>query len=160
MRRKDREVTEKEELIQILENNKVLRLAMIDGDKPYIVPLNFGYDWQEDTLSLYFHSAKAGHKLDVLMKNSSVCFEMDSGHALLEGKIACEYGFAYESIIGFGQAEIVEDNVQKEQGLKLIMKHQAGMPEASFTPQMLNAVAVIKVVSKEFSGKRHVAPEE
>ena len=42
MRRKDREVTDFEELIAIMKKCDVCRIALNDGGYPYILPLNFG----------------------------------------------------------------------------------------------------------------------
>lgn len=160
MRRKDREVTNKEEQMAILENSAVCRLAMVDDGKPYIVPLNFGYDWQGDNLQLYFHCAKEGRKIDVLNRNNQVCFELDGAHQLIEGNVPCSYGFAFESLIGFGTAELVEDEAEKERGMQLIMKRQAGLTELSFPARMLSSVAIIKVTASEVTGKRNEAPNK
>ena len=58
MRRKDREITDIEEIRDIIEKCKVCRLAMQDEEGLYLVPLNFGYEFEEESLALYFHSAK------------------------------------------------------------------------------------------------------
>ena len=43
MRRKDREVTEMEEIQQIFDECKVCRIGIMDENGPYIVPVNYGY---------------------------------------------------------------------------------------------------------------------
>ena len=43
MRRKDRELTDREGILRILERAKILRLALFDGDYPYVVPLHYAY---------------------------------------------------------------------------------------------------------------------
>ena len=79
MRRKDRQVTEKEEILQIMQNCDVVRLGIKNEDSyPYIVPLNFGMEEVEGQVVLYLHSALEGHKLDLLRKDSYVSFEMES----------------------------------------------------------------------------------
>ena len=65
MRRKDREVTNIIEILQIIEKAKVLHLALFDADYPYIVPLHYGYEYKEGILIFYMHCAKEGHKLDI-----------------------------------------------------------------------------------------------
>lgn len=77
-----------------------MRLAMVDNDRPYVVPLNYGYTYENGTLTLYFHCAAEGRKIDILKTNSDVCFEMDGEHKLIEGKIDCAYGYSFESVIG------------------------------------------------------------
>ena len=73
MRRKDREVTNIIEILQIVEKAKVLHLALFDADYPYIVPLHYGYEYTEGILIFYMHCAKEGHKLDLLNRNPRVC---------------------------------------------------------------------------------------
>ena len=58
MRRKDREITDFDEMMKIIAKCDTCRLALFDDEFPYIVPLNFGTDVEEGQLYLYFHSAK------------------------------------------------------------------------------------------------------
>lgn len=48
-----------------------MRLAMTDGLNPYIIPLNYGYTYEDGKLVIYFHCAKEGRKLDILKKNNN-----------------------------------------------------------------------------------------
>ena len=66
MRRKDREITGRENIEPILRACKTCRVAMIADGAPYVVPLNFGYTWDDDGLTLYFHSGLKGKKIDAL----------------------------------------------------------------------------------------------
>ena len=61
MRRKDREITDFDEMMKIIAKCDTCRLALFDDEFPYIVPLNFGTDVEEGQLYLYFHSAKECH---------------------------------------------------------------------------------------------------
>ncbi len=46
MRRKDREITGRENIEPILQACKVCRVAMTGTDGwPYVIPMNFGYTW-------------------------------------------------------------------------------------------------------------------
>ncbi|MDR1316899.1 MAG: pyridoxamine 5'-phosphate oxidase family protein, partial [Spirochaetales bacterium] len=110
MRRKNREIESIEEKLAILAKYKVCRLAMADGGMPYIVPLNYGYEYAQGILTLYFHGAGEGKKIDILKKNPHVCFEIDGEGSLIDGGgNACQYSYAYESIIGFGSLMFLED---------------------------------------------------
>jgi len=91
MRRNDRAVDSLTEITSILEDCQVCRLAMCDEDMPYIVPLNFGYTLTDGVLTLYFHCAPEGRKVDILRRNPRVCFEMDIPRELTTGDIACAY---------------------------------------------------------------------
>ena len=65
MRRKDREITGRENIEPILQACKVCRVAMTGTDGwPYVIPMNFGYTWDEDGLTLYFHGGVKGKKID------------------------------------------------------------------------------------------------
>ncbi len=154
MRRKDRELTEREDLLRIIHACKVCRIAMADRDRPYIVPMNFGYEFYGDALHLFFHCANEGRKIDILRANNHVCFEMDCAHRLVEGDIACRYGYSYASMIGSGQVEFVEDPGRKVHALSKIMHHQTGKGEFEFDDGMVKAVTVFEIVSEEYSGKR------
>lgn len=74
MRRKDREVTDLNQIFEIVQNCSVAHVGMIENEKPYVVALNFGYERQGDALVLYFHSAYEGHKMDILKKIQTFIF--------------------------------------------------------------------------------------
>ena len=57
MRRKDLEIRDRELLSGMLDLAEILHLAIKNEPFPYIVPLNFGYQWEGDTLVFYFHCA-------------------------------------------------------------------------------------------------------
>lgn len=154
MRRKDWEVTKEQGFGRILESCDVCRIAMKDEEGLYIVPMNFGYVYEEGKLTLYFHSAKEGRKLDAIKANPQVAFEMDCGHRLVEGKTACEYGFSFSSIIGNGMAQVVTDVEEKKKALSLLMEHQVGKA-FTFSEKQAESVAVIKVTADRFTGKHH-----
>ena len=77
MRRKEREVWDINELLSIVQECRICHLGMQDEKGVYIVPLNYGFEYLNETLTLYFHSANVGRKIDALKKNNSVCIEMD-----------------------------------------------------------------------------------
>lgn len=157
MRRKDREVTEYENVRKILDACKVCRLGMYGDGKVYMVPMNLGYVLEDGKLTLYFHGAREGRKIEMIQQNPAVGFEMDCGHELAEGDVACQYSYYYASIIGSGRAEIVTDPEQKMQALSVIMKHQTGREFEEFrtNPKLEQAVAIIKVEAEEYSCKCH-----
>ena len=150
MRRKEKEIAEKSEIEAVIGKATVCRLAMADENAPYIVPLCFGYE----NNTIYFHSAKAGKKLDILRKNKRVCFEMDIGQEIInKGNNACEWGMGFQSVIGFGNAYILEDSASKRHALEIIMRQYA---EGSFeyNDAALDKTAVIKVDIDHMTGKQ------
>lgn len=153
MRRSDRQVFG-EDLNGILKRAKVVRLAMVDNGRPYIVPMNFGVEFSDGLPTLYFHCALEGRKLDILSKNPGVCFEADGAHRLVEKQTACAYSFAYESAIGEGTAEILHDRAQKADALMKIMAHQTGRENFEFSLDTIDNVCVFKVTADSMTGKR------
>ncbi len=153
MRRTDREITEQEDMMQIIEKAKVLRLALFDETYPYIVPMHYGYTLKDSKFVFYMHSAKEGHKLDLITKNANVCVEIENEMEIVSGgDIPCRYGATFSSVIGRGKVEIVEDTLEKIQGLKLLMQHQVNK-DFEINEQMANMVCVIKVCIDEISAK-------
>lgn len=153
MRRKEREVSDPVELIKILQSCKVIRVALQDQEGLYIVPLNYGYVLSEGVLTFYFHSAKVGRKLSAIKKDNRVAFELDGEHRLIDGDKACDYSFAFDSVIGQGFAFIVEDPEEKKTGLSLLMKHQTGK-DFVFTDKEAATVTVWKITATTYTGKR------
>jgi nitroimidazol reductase NimA-like FMN-containing flavoprotein (pyridoxamine 5'-phosphate oxidase superfamily) len=152
MRRKEKEITAKAEIESIIRQSLVCRLALSDEGAAYIVPLCFGY---KDN-ALYFHSAKVGKKLDILKRNNAVCFEFDIGAKLeRSGKTPCDWGLKYRSVIGFGQAVIIEDPEAKRKALEIITAQYAD-GAYDFSDAALKGTAAIKVEISSMTGKQSV----
>lgn len=156
MRRKDREITDPAVLREMLDRCKVCRLGLLDGDEVYIVPMNFGYTWQGELPTLYFHCAAQGRKVGLLKARPKVTFELDGAHRLGgEGGTACDYTYFYESLMGTGVAGFIEDEDGKRAALRAIMAHQTGREDFEFGENGLRAVTVFRVEADCLTGKRH-----
>lgn len=169
MRRKDREVTDFDEIIDILSRCEVMHLAMVCDGKPYSVPLNFGFTVKDigDTkhVELYFHGAKDGQKIRAIRENPDVCFSAVASaqaESLNEDKsIACDWTTFYESVVGCGSATILETVGEKEAALDALMLHNGyKMPEKMskipYKSAALASVAVVKISVVEITGKHHL----
>ncbi|MDR1801884.1 MAG: pyridoxamine 5'-phosphate oxidase family protein [Lachnospiraceae bacterium] len=156
MRKSNREIKEQEGLNAVLEKSGVCRLALNTPEgAPYIVPLNYGYEVSENgKLTLYFHCAKEGRKLDLIHKDSRCGFEMDCSHELETGELACQYTFYFESIIGTGMISIVEDNDERIHGLKVLMRHYGGEGK-TIDERALALTTVLRLDAVSYCGKRH-----
>ena len=115
MRRSEKEITDRTELLRILRDARICRLALSDGDRPYLVPLTYVLDGDD----LVLHSARAGRKIDILRRNPSACFEVEEGIEIVEGATACEFGMRFRTVIGFGEVEFVEDHAERARLLGL-----------------------------------------
>jgi len=161
MRRQDREITDINEKINIIKKCKMCRIGLSEHNMPYIIPLNYGYSFENNILTLFFHSALEGKKFDILKNNDNACFEIDCDTKLIEAEKACNYGYAFRSIIGFGKIMIVENAEQKIFGLNQIMKHQTEKETVyNFTHNELKNVCVYKMIVEEFTGKQKEFPQK
>lgn len=156
--RREFEVTDRDEILEILDKCKIVHVGMVDGDEPYVVPMNYGYIMEDDQLIIYLHGAEKGRKMSVLTENPKVFIEMNCDVQPFDGKLACQYGTSYASLMGRGRAEIVEDVETKKEALSLLMKTQTGK-DFEFNDKMANIVGVIKVTIDEYTAKRRPMPK-
>ena len=119
MKRPEREITDPETILQIINSTDVIRLGLYDGYEPYIVPMNFGFKAN----TFYMHCATHGRKIDILKNNPKVCFELDTDHTLVTSENACGWGMKYKCIMGTGRVEILSDEKEKSIGLTILMDH-------------------------------------
>jgi nitroimidazol reductase NimA-like FMN-containing flavoprotein (pyridoxamine 5'-phosphate oxidase superfamily) len=148
MRRGDKEIIDRAEIERIVDTAQVLHLGLIDGARPYVVPLNFARDGDD----LWMHSYPGGLKLECIRRNPSVCVEVDHFGGIITGSSACgTWTSRYDSVIGFGTAEIVADEAEKDRGLRIIMRKYSGRDDWEFS--MLERTAVIRVRLESLSGK-------
>lgn len=154
MRRKDKEITSIEQIEEIIAKAVVCRLAMVDGDRPYLVPLCFGYE----NRTLYFHTGLKGKKIEVLNKNPHVCFEFDEDCRVLQQPDACSWGMAYRSVVGHGKASFVTSPERKRKALDVIMRHYGGSA-VPFTDAKIDVTGIIAVKIRHMTGKHSPAPE-
>ncbi len=159
MTRRERQITDINEIIKILDKSKVVHLGLVDGDEPYVVPMNYGYVLEDGKLTIYLHGANRGRKLDLIRANPKVFFEMDCDIVPFEGNIACEYGITYASVMGRGIAEIVEDTEEKKFALSTLMKTQTGK-DFEFEDKMTKIVTVIKINAIEYTAKHRPLPNK
>lgn len=155
--RRERQVTDIEEIIKILDKSKVLHLGLVDGDEPYVVPMNYGYTMENEKLVLWLHGALQGRKLDVMRANPKVFFSMECDLVPFEGDVACKYGVGYSSLMGRGTAEIIEDVETKKTALSILMKTQTDK-DFEFNDKLVSVVSVIKIDVAEYTAKHRPVP--
>ena len=149
MRRKDKEIKDKDQIEQVIQDARVCHLAVADNGQPYVVPLNFGYR----NGVVYFHSAREGRKIDMLKTNPRVCLAFSNPGKVVRGDTACKWGQAFESVIAFGEAHLVEGEDERRAGLDAIMAHYDG-PEGEYPESKLKITTVIAVTINTMTGKR------
>lgn len=157
MKRRDLEVTDIQEIKYILDNSKYLHLGLVDDGMPYVVPMNYGYCFEEDKLIFYIHGGMEGRKLDVIRKNSKCCVEMECDAEMFEGRVACQYGYIYSSLMGFGNVRIIEEPKEKMKALTIMMKTLTGK-DFEFNERLVSIVNVMKVECDYYTAKKRPLP--
>ena len=158
MTKRERQVTDPKQIRHILDTGKVLHLGLAVNNEPYVVPMNYGYTLKEGKLVLYLHSAVRGKKLDMIRENPNVFFAVDCDRMPFEGRVPCQYGLVYSSIMGRGKAAIVEDVEEKKQAMTILMKTQTDK-DFSFEDRLVSIVAVIRIDVEEYTAKHRPLPE-
>ena len=159
MTKRERQITDPEQIRHILDTARVLHLGLCVGDEPYVVPMNYGYTEGNGKLVLYLHSAVRGKKLDMIQTNPKVFFALECDLLPFEGQVACQYGLAYSSVMGRGKARIVEDVQEKMRAMSILMKTQTGK-DFSFNERLVSIVSVIRIDVEEYTAKHRPLPEK
>lgn len=153
MRRSDKEIIDQYELSDILNKAVYGHLGLCNGDKPYIIPMNFVYL----NNYIYLHSANDGYKFDLLKLNNSVCFSAETGVELVRGENPCNSGMRYKSVIIEGEGFIVEDKLEKIEALNLYGCKYSDINNFLFPEAALASVTLIRIVIGKISGKKSPA---
>lgn len=149
MRRKEKEINDKSAIETIIKRSLACRLGLAEKDKPYVVPLCFGYN----NNTLYFHSAPEGKKINIIKNNPNVCFEFDVDVDLVKNKKACSWGMRYRSVIGFGKASFIEDPAEKREALRAIVSQYSKDQVVEYTEADVKGIVLIKVKIDRMTGK-------
>ena len=156
--KRERQITDPQQILRILDTANVLHMGMVDGDEPYVIPMNYGYTMEDGKLTIYLHSATKGRKLDLIRKNPKVFFSLECDVAPFEGVLPCQYGTVYSSVMGRGIAEIVEDVEEKKTAMTVLMKTQTGK-DFTFTDKLVSIVSVIRIRVSDYTAKHRPLPE-
>ncbi|MBN2353912.1 MAG: pyridoxamine 5'-phosphate oxidase family protein [Spirochaetales bacterium] len=154
MRRADREIKDKNELREVFQRADACHIALVDGADPYLVTLNYGFDWESELPVLFFHCANEGRKLDVIRRNPRACFSVDVDHELVPAGNGCSWGMKYKSVVGTGTFAIVKDPSERERGLQLLMTHYAGRTGFQFEEDIMAKTTVLKLTADGITGKK------
>lgn len=157
MRKQNREVTDFNEIVDIIERCQTIRIGMIDNNMPYIVPMNFGYKVVDGSIVFYTHGAKEGRKHDIIKINNNVFIELDICHGYVDlGKaVTCDY----ESVMGEGMMEMVEDFDEQVEGIELLLKHCKTEKYSAKECAQMGITEVFKITLNNISAKRRFKRE-
>ena len=158
MTKREFRITDQEQILHILDTAKIVHVGLAVDNEPYVIPMNYGYTYEDGKLTLYLHSALKGKKLDMMRANPNVFFSIDCDRMPFEGRVPCQYGLVYSSIMGRGTATIVEDAEEKKQAMSILMKTQTGK-DFTFEDRLVSIVAVIRIDVTEYTAKHRPLPE-
>ena len=162
MRQAGRQLRSTTQLHAVVEACQTVRIACVDEEGPFIVPMSFGYDWADPEeidadaprLALWVHSAGTGRKVDAFNREPRVAIEMDVQEGVITGTYACAYSYAYRSIMGTGTIHRIQGIEAKRYGLTRIMQHLAPEASTDFTDQALARANIYCIDIDRFTGKQ------
>jgi len=150
MRRKEREITDHDELDAILASSKVMYLGLADQEIPFVVPIFFAYDGT----SVYFHSSSAGTKIEILKRNPKVCFVVSVDQGFIESDKACDFEAKHRTVIGYGIANFIENEIEKISALDRIVSLFSDQ-HSEYPKSNLHQTTVIRIDINSLKGKKH-----
>jgi nitroimidazol reductase NimA-like FMN-containing flavoprotein (pyridoxamine 5'-phosphate oxidase superfamily) len=152
LRRKEKEISNKNEMLAILMSAKYIIIAMCRDNEPYLATLSHGYD--EEQNCIYFHCAKEGKKIDFLNKNNLVWGQalMDKGYAY--GK--CDHLYATTQFMG--RVSFIDDVEKKKHALGVMIKSLEKDPDylmkRQLTTEAIEGVQIGRIDVEYMSGKK------
>lgn len=153
MRRKDREIRDFQELVQIMRSCDVVRFALADTPVPYLLPLNFGLELRDGTVCLYVHGAMEGTKYRLMEQNGRAAFEMDRGHRLVLDTEDGVCTMEYQSVIGQGALTEITEPEEKMAALRCVMAHYRE-PDFPFSEEVARRTRVWALRVETMTGKQ------
>lgn len=155
MRRSDREITDENKKIAVLENSSTLYLAMNDADQgiPYLVAVSYGMKVCDGKVLLYFHCAGQGKKVDLLSRDPRVRFFANHGEQLVYDKNKKQCTMNYESVSGIGTVKEIETE-NKKHALDLLMKHYYPRDVVEYDEKMIEVTRVYCLHVEEMTAKK------
>ena len=153
MRRKDRQLTDFNDIIDILQRADTIHLGIHNDPFPYVVPLSFGFETHAEQITIYIHGAKDGLKHTLLERNNNVCIEATIFHRYVGTDT--NPSTEYESVIGFGTAQLIHGD-EAIKGMNLICTH-CDFDGFTFDPHALGFMHLYKITLSSITGKRRPA---
>jgi len=154
IRRKEKTITNQDEIKEILLNKKYVTLALAKDNIPYIVTLSNGYDMIKNCI--YFHCAKEGKKIDYLNSNNIVWGEAIQDLGYQEGE--CNHHFKTAQFKG--KVSFVTDLNEKKQALTLMINQLENSPKVVIEKQLkesaIKKVTIGRIDIDFLSGKINI----
>lgn len=150
MRRSERACDTPEFIEAMFRQTDVMTVSFHHDGFPYAVPVNFVHHEG----CLYFHCATEGQKLDCMKRDSRVAFSMFTVIAIDKEKATTRY----RSLLGTGQAELVENAEEKRAALAALAEKYDSRCTLPVPDKMLAATGVVRIRIVSLTGKRNDPP--
>jgi len=152
LRRKEKSMKSKDEMVAILESSKYITIAMCLDNEPYLATLSHGYDRERNCL--YFHCAKQGKKIDILKKHNTVWGQAILDKGYVQG--SCDHLYATTQFMG--RVTFVEDMQEKRHALEVMIKALEDDPQkvmaVQLTEKSIKGVQIGRIDIDHMSGKK------
>lgn len=157
MRRQERAVTDRVDILGMLQRAYIVRIAYQDEAGLTIVPVTYTVREEEGTWYLVFHSALEGRKVRTFLKQPTVAFEIDFTPTFSGDPVPCQNGWYFESVVGEGVILRLEDSERKCAWLKPLLErlNPAAQP---LQPEMMACCEVFALRIDSCVGKRRPKP--
>ncbi|MFC1743789.1 pyridoxamine 5'-phosphate oxidase family protein [Candidatus Riflebacteria bacterium] len=149
MRRKEKKISKRQTIDEIICMSTVYRPGLAKNNIPYIVPVSFGYDGE----NIYFHTGAQGRKIEFIESNNTVCLEFEGEIKLLPAKSASKWTFAFKSVIGYGRIYEITELQDRIAALNHIMRKYSHS-EGLYKTESLKSMRVWKIEINHISGKQ------
>jgi nitroimidazol reductase NimA-like FMN-containing flavoprotein (pyridoxamine 5'-phosphate oxidase superfamily) len=126
---------------EILGGSGLCRISMMDGDRPYTLPLTYGYKDK----CIYINSAPGGKKIELLSRNPKVQFEIECTAGKVAGNTEAKKEAACKSLVGHGRVEIISDTPGKRSGLEVIMSQHGASGLDELNPRDMDYLVILKL---------------
>ncbi len=154
MRREKRAVTDVQQILQMVDDCQVMHLGLCQGDQPYVVPLNYGWEWGNGVLTLFFHAAREGRKADMIRENDRCHITLTGQFTLKTADDACGWSGDFWSVMAQGTVSPIEDEQQRVHALDAIMRHYGHQGKPVYQPGVLARTALYRIRCDELTAKR------
>jgi nitroimidazol reductase NimA-like FMN-containing flavoprotein (pyridoxamine 5'-phosphate oxidase superfamily) len=155
VRRKDREITDKNAMKSVLKSTKYVTVALCMDNEPYLVSLSHGYDEQRNCI--YFHCANEGKKLVYAKANNKVW-----GQAIQDYGVTDDCDYAYTSVHFSGKLSLIDNLPEKRRAIEVMVRQLSPNPEAKLAkikPEKLATTTMGRIDIDGMTGKQHLNPK-
>jgi nitroimidazol reductase NimA-like FMN-containing flavoprotein (pyridoxamine 5'-phosphate oxidase superfamily) len=146
----------------MLLSSRVGYLGLVDGDVPYVVPLNFL--WHRNRDAIYIHGAQDGRKASLMSIQPKATFTVSQELGTMANPIPAKTDTAYTSVMVFGRISLIEDLDEKTEILEaMLAKYVPGYYSRPLSPQHVmsyisnakSSVRVWALSADQITAKRH-----